>query len=144
MYPDSVSNTIDILTVSCLGIISYTNKVATVCILFQYPILLDTAEDNVVDITSVMVMTEVEEGQMNTFDLDDTISFTILKSKGKDLPFHYQTQYGSVTLPYWETFQDKNKNKMLAFCVRTQSNIYLFFRVFFFKFLCSILKKFRL
>uniref|UniRef100_K1QZL5 Polycystic kidney disease protein 1-like 2 n=1 Tax=Magallana gigas TaxID=29159 RepID=K1QZL5_MAGGI len=81
-----------------------------------YPILLDTAEDNVIDITSVMVMTDVEEGQMNTFDLQDTISFTILKSKGKDLPFHYQTQYGSVTLPYYETFQDKNKNKMLAFC----------------------------
>lgn len=110
MYPD-------------LALILYTNKVLPVCILFQYPILLDTAEDNVIDITSVMVMTDVEEGQMNTFDLQDTISFTILKSKGKDLPFHYQTQYGSVTLPYYETFQDKNKNKMLAFCVRTQSNL---------------------
>nr|XP_022343334.1 uncharacterized protein LOC111136637 [Crassostrea virginica] len=66
-----------------------------------------------------MVMTKVEEGQMETFNIKDTISFTILKSLGRNLPFHYQTTYGSVTLPYWETFQDKNKNKMLAFCVLT-------------------------
>lgn len=87
-------------------------------LLFQYSTLLDTAEENLVQITSVMVMTKVEEGQMETFNIKDTISFTILKSLGRNLPFHYQTTYGSVTLPYWETFQDKNKNKMLAFCVR--------------------------
>lgn len=44
------------------------NKVLFVCILFQYFILLDIVEDNVIDIISVMVMIDVEEGQMNMFD----------------------------------------------------------------------------
>lgn len=57
-------------------------------------------------ITSVMVMTSVEEGQMRTIDVRDIISFTVLKSKGKDLPFNFHAKYGSITLPYYETFQD--------------------------------------
>jgi hypothetical protein len=68
--------------------------------------LLSKAEDNVVDITSVMVRTRVEEGQMTTINIRDIVSFTILKSKGKDLPFNFYAEYGSITLPYWETFQD--------------------------------------
>lgn len=36
----------------------------------------------------------------------DLVSLTVLKAKGKDLPFEFPSTYGSVILPYFETFQD--------------------------------------
>ncbi|KAJ8299020.1 hypothetical protein KUTeg_023080 [Tegillarca granosa] len=41
----------------------------------------------------------------------DDISMTVLKSKGKDMPSDYSTTYGSLTMPYWETFQGAQKGK---------------------------------
>ncbi|XP_061188827.1 uncharacterized protein LOC133197002 [Saccostrea echinata] len=86
---------------------------------FQYSTLLSYAEDNLVQITSIMGMTRVEEGEMTTIEKDGIISFTILKSKGKDLPFVFQAAYGSVTLPYWETFQDTIGGRTIVLSVLT-------------------------
>ncbi|XP_062589813.1 uncharacterized protein LOC134251420 [Saccostrea cucullata] len=84
-----------------------------------YSSFLSYAEDNLVQISSLMGMTRVEEGEMKTIEKDSAISFTILKSRGKDLPFVFEAAYGSVTLPYWETFQDTIGGRTIVLSVLT-------------------------
>lgn len=85
-------------------------------ILFQYASILEKAEENIYKITNILLKSKSKENDKFggdeaptskiTIDRMDLVSLTVLKAKGKDLPFEFPSTYGSVILPYFETFQD--------------------------------------
>lgn len=85
-------------------------------ILFQYASILEKAEENIYKITNILLKSKSKEKDDDkdggaqtskiTIDRMDLVSLTVLKAKGKDLPFEFPSTYGSVILPYFETFQD--------------------------------------
>lgn len=75
---------------------------------FQYASILEKAEENIYKITNVLLKQKSEDKTQQTVTIDrmGLVSLTVLKAKGKDLPFTFPATYGSVILPYFETFQD--------------------------------------
>lgn len=68
-------------------------------------------------ITNLYLESNRGEGNLITFDErtdDPVLSFTVIKTTGRDAPMFYESRYGSLTLPFWETFQDSVGSKMIA------------------------------
>ena len=86
---------------------------------FQFETILKDTEDNLIRITNLWLETNDGQGQQKTIDKRDIISLTVLKDKGKNLPFDFTTKYGYLKLPYFETFQDTVGSEIVAVNVCT-------------------------
>ncbi|XP_061188668.1 uncharacterized protein LOC133196830 [Saccostrea echinata] len=85
----------------------------------SFETILKKAEDNLIRITNLWLETNDGRGQQRTIDKRDILSLTVLKDKGKYLPFDFTTKYGYLKLPYFETFQDSLGDKIVAINVLT-------------------------
>lgn len=79
-------------------------------ICYQTKSIVEKTEENLGNMIHLMLNTQDKSTTPVPINKDD-ISMTVLKAKGKDMPSDYSTAYGSLTLPYWETFQGEQKGK---------------------------------
>lgn len=82
--------------------------------LLQFESILTKAEANLIRITNLWLETDDGQGIQKTVDKRDILSLTVLKDKGKNLPFEFFTKYGYMKLPYFETFQDTIGSAVVA------------------------------
>ncbi|XP_065927493.1 uncharacterized protein [Magallana gigas] len=85
----------------------------------QFESILTKAEANLIRITNLWLETDDGQGIQKTVDKRDILSLTVLKDKGKNLPFEFFTKYGYMKLPYFETFQDTIGSAVVAVNVLT-------------------------
>ncbi|KAJ8298918.1 hypothetical protein KUTeg_022978 [Tegillarca granosa] len=84
--------------------------------------LVDRTEENLVNMLYLMLNVSLITQPLPINK--DNISMTVFKSSGGSLPSSYNTNYGELTLPYWETFQDSNKDQeCFAECKCTYNDI---------------------
>lgn len=77
---------------------------------FKCTYLIETTENNLVKMTNLYLGSAHGDGDFVTIDErpdDPILSLTVVKTTGRDAPFHYHSQYGSFSLPYWETLQTR-------------------------------------
>lgn len=127
-----------------LNIALYTKGNASYKLLFkfQFETILKDTEDNLIRITNLWLESNDGQGQQKTIDKRDIISLTVLKDKGKNLPFDFTTKYGYLKLPYFETFQDTVGSQIVAVnvCTSRQKTKNIFF-IHYFKCLKILLKR---
>lgn len=84
--------------------------------------VLDKAEENLLSMVNLMLdkrRTDISD----SVAIDTTeISVRVMKAKGGNLPLEYSGKDGGFALPYYETFQNRQKKKNVSINVRLSVN----------------------
>ena len=77
------------------------------------------AETNLINMVNLM-LDKRDTGTTNSTAIDTAdVSVRVVKGKGKHLPLEYEGRYAGFALPFYETFQDKQRKQNVSINVRT-------------------------
>ncbi|XP_052077930.1 polycystic kidney disease protein 1-like 2 [Mytilus californianus] len=79
---------------------------------------INTAEDNMIEMVNMVLDKRTSDENPTPVAITTTeVSVLAIKAKGGKLPEHFLTEIGGLSLPFFETFQDRSRKKEIVIIV---------------------------
>ncbi|CAC5393050.1 PKD1L2 [Mytilus coruscus] len=80
--------------------------------------IINTAEDNMIEMVNMVLDKRTSDENPKPVAITTTeVSVLAIKAKGGKLPEHFLTEIGGLSLPFFETFQDRSRKKEIVIIV---------------------------